>query len=130
MVERTSPRSAQVGDLLPERIVPGGPLRRLDATALLLPGRGDTTKYLEGLTQEREEFSAWSGRVALLPPDGDPLHRLLVIDRYGQVFETVEAAEADRLPSASALVEWFRFLATACPECGVLDDPRPRGYVP
>ena len=30
--------------------------------------------------------------------------------------------DAADLPDAHELAEWFRFLATACPECGVLDD--------
>ena len=29
-----------------------------------------------------------------------------------------------------ALEEWFRFLATACPECGVIDDPVAFGPTP
>jgi hypothetical protein len=28
------------------------------------------------------------------------------------------------------LEEWFKFLATMCPECGVLDDPIGRGWTP
>ena len=34
------------------------------------------------------------------------------------------------LPDAAALEEWFRFLATACPECGVIDDPVWSGPTP
>ena len=53
-----------------------------------------------------------------------------MLDRYGQVYAIHDAATTEELPDADALEEWFRFLATACPECGVLDDPIGRGWVP
>ena len=40
-----------------------------------------------------------------------------------QVYALTDADAADDLPDADALADWFRFLATACPECGVIDDP-------
>ncbi len=70
------------------------------------------------------------GRVSWLSADDSSEHAVVVVDRYGQVYEVSEASDRDGLPSADALAEWFRFLATACPECGVLDDPRPRAWVP
>ena len=63
-------------------------------------------------------------------PDGEATHRLLVVDRYGQVYAVHDEANAADLPDADALEEWFRFLATACPECGVLDDPLLAGPTP
>ncbi len=46
-----------------------------------------------------------------------------VADRWGQIFDVVDAEHADDLPGPDALQSWFRFLATQCPECGVPDVP-------
>lgn len=48
---------------------------------------------------------------------------LIIADRFGRIFDTVRAPEADALPDAGEIEEWFRFLAMQCPECGVPDDP-------
>lgn len=48
---------------------------------------------------------------------------LLVVDRYGQLYHSASAERPDQLPDASELEEWVRFLATQCPECGVIDEP-------
>lgn len=62
--------------------------------------------------------------------DGEPEHHVAIVDRYGQVYEAISARHVESLPDAEALEDWFRFLATACPECGVIDDPRERDWVP
>lgn len=123
-------RAARVGELLPDALLPGGPLRRMDAAALLLPGEQDLRRYLAALDGAAHEFAIWSGRIVTLRPDGERLHRVLIVDRYGQVYDVVETADERSLPGAGDLTQWFRFLATACPECGVIDDPLPRAYVP
>lgn len=115
------PRNARVGDLLPRSLVKRG-ARRIEATALLVPGAG-ADDYLRNLAGRSADFAAWDGAVVALDSDGSAEHRLLVVDRYGQVYAVHDAARADELPDADALEEWFRFLATACPECGVIDDP-------
>jgi hypothetical protein len=115
-------RQASVGDLLPPAVVDRRRARRLDATALLLPGRQETHAYLDSLSSRAKDFEAWDGAVAVLEPDGQPDHRLLIVDRYSQVYAIHESQDAADLPDADALEEWFRFLATACPECGVIDD--------
>jgi hypothetical protein len=48
---------------------------------------------------------------------------VLVVDRYGQIYDVVEADRPEDLPDAAELEEWTRFLATQCPECGVPDEP-------
>lgn len=123
-------RQVRTGDLLPDALLGRRPARRIDATALVLPGSGGLDGYLRSLAAAADGFAAWDGRVLTLPLDGGATHRLLVVDRYGQVYEAVDAADPAALPDAAALEEWFRFLATACPECGVIDDPRGRGFVP
>ena len=105
-------------------------VRQLDATALVIPGSRDVTPYARNLADHAEEFAAWDGRIQWLPPDGGPEHLVAVADRYGQLYEVTTASDSLALPSAHDLEEWFRFLATACPECGVLDDPRQRDWVP
>ncbi len=122
MLTATNARQAKVGDLLPPTVVDRRRARRLEATALLLPGRQHTDAYLDGLLSRATDFEAWDGAIAVLEPDGQPDHRLLIVDRYSQVYAAQEAADVADLPDADALEEWFRFLATACPECGVIDD--------
>lgn len=122
-------RAARVGDLLPPRLIERK-ARRIDAMAFLLPGTGSIADYQRALEAATADFGAWDGRIVALGNDGQPLHRLLIVDRYGQVYAALDAADAPDLPDAAALEEWFRFLATACPECGVLDDPIGRSWVP
>lgn len=71
-----------------------------------------------------------SSRPALRDPEGAARRRLdvpedrvalLVADRFGEVFLREEADEADALPEPDAVLEWLRYLATQCPECGVPD---------
>jgi hypothetical protein len=123
-------RRARVGDLLPPAFREGGRVRTIDAVAIVLSGDGSVGPYLERLRGAEAAFAAWDGRVIRLPEDGEPGQRVVVADRYGQVYAVHDADRADLLPSPNELGEWFRFLATACPECGVLDDPIGRGWVP
>ncbi len=123
-------RTARVGDILPRRLIDRPHARRLEATALLIPGSGALGEYRSSLEAGADEFSSWDGRVVVADSDGEPAHRLLVVDRYRQVYAIHDATDAAELPDAHALSEWFRFLATACPECGVLDDPLLAGPTP
>ncbi len=95
----------------------------LDAAVVLVPGTERPRTYLDELGSRAADFAAWDGRIVVTEPDGQRSHRLLVADRYNQVYAVHDAADALELPDADALEEWFRFLATACPECGVIDDP-------
>lgn len=104
--------------------------RRIEATAVIVPGQASLDAYERLLAERSGDFAAWDGRIVILEPDGRAAHRLAIIDRYGQVYAVTDAPDAVDLPDAAALEEWFRFLATACPECGVLDDPIGRGWVP
>jgi hypothetical protein len=119
-----------VGDLLPRRVVDRALARRLEATALLQPGTEPIEAYRVSLDGGAAEFAAWDGRIVVLEPDEEPTHRLLVVDRYRQVYAVHDCLDARDLPDAHALSEWFRFLATACPECGVLDDALISGPTP
>jgi hypothetical protein len=131
MPSQPSPiREARVGDHLPRRLVDRTRARRLEATAMLLPGSSPTDAYRGQLARHAADFADWDGRVTELAPDGVAQHRLLVVDRYGQVYAAHDATDANDLPDAAELTEWFRFLATACPECGVLDQPMLAGPTP
>ena len=123
-------RALRVGDRVPARLLGPMRLRRLEATALLLPGRGDLTAYRAALGWAEQSFAAWDGRLHVVEPDGEEPHRLMVVDRYRQVYAVHDALDAADLLGAHALTEWFRFLSTACPECGVLDDPLLTGPTP
>lgn len=90
---------------------------------MLVPGAERADALLADLAARADDFAAWDGRLLVTEPDGKPSHRLLIVDRYNQVYAVHESADASELPAADALEEWFRFLATACPECGVIDDP-------
>lgn len=123
-------RTARVGDQLPRRVVDRTRARRLDATAMLVPGERPLDEYRAALERHADEFGTWDGRVVVTEADGEEAHRLLIVDRYGQVYAVHDATDSASLPDADALTEWFRFLATACPECGVLDDPVFSGPTP
>ncbi len=123
-------RSARVGDLLPPSVVARTSTRVLDATAFLVPGAALTDEYVASLRERTADFHDWDGRFVAAEPDGRPMHRLAIIDRYGQVYSVTDADATGELPDAATLTDWFRFLATACPECGVIDDPIGRGWTP
>jgi hypothetical protein len=129
-MERTALRDIRVGDRVPTRLLGPQRLRRLDATALLMPGTPAPDAYLGSLTAAAGAFAAWDGRVHVADADGEATHRLLVVDRYRQVYAVHDAAEATALPGTHELTEWFRFLSTACPECGVLDEALLAGPTP
>lgn len=73
------------------------------------------------------------GRISVLSdPEGSAAERLgiasdraalIVADRYGQVYEVEQAPPGSPLPNADEIEQWTRFLATQCPECGVIDEP-------
>lgn len=48
---------------------------------------------------------------------------VLVADRYGQLYEILPAGRDHTLPTPGELEAWLQYLATQCPECGVLDQP-------
>jgi hypothetical protein len=122
-------RKARVGDLLPDALLGPRSARRNEAIALIAPASGGLDSYVARLEAHRADFAGWDGRLVVMAPTGASVHRMLIADRYGQVYAVHQGA-VDDLPDAAALTEWFRFLATACPECGVLDDPIGRGWVP
>ena len=130
VAETSIARIARVGDILPRRLVDRVHARRLEATVLLIPGAGPLEAYRSELNAAATDFADWDGQVIIADADGEPTHRLLVVDRYRQVYAVHEATDAADLPDARALTEWFRFLATACPECGVLDEAVLTGPTP
>jgi hypothetical protein len=122
-------RDARVGDLV-KAAGAGRVARGLEATAIVVPGTAGLGAYADGVERRRADFAAWDGRVVVLAGDGEPEHLVAIVDRYGQVYDKTSARDVESLPDPDALEEWFKFLAIACPECGVIDDPRERDWVP
>ena len=122
-------REARVGDLV-KAAGAGRVARGLEATAIIVPGASGLGAYADGIESRGADFADWDGRVVVLPGDGEPEHLVAIVDRYGQVYEKTSTPNVASLPDPDALEEWFKFLATACPECGVIDDPRERDWVP
>jgi len=106
--------------------------------------------YAESLAAARERLRAWYGRPLLVTGagGGSPLRRphlpvlndregslrsrsgaggkagaLVVADRWGQIYLLTATEQAGDLPAIDALEEWVKYLATQCPECGVIDEP-------
>jgi hypothetical protein len=123
-------RDARVGDILPSALAGRTRPRRIDATAILQPGVGPIETYVAALAAGRGDFGSWDGAISVLEPDGGAEHRLVIADRYRQVYAVHDAGDTAGLPDADALTEWFRFLSTACPECGVIDEPLLTGPTP
>jgi hypothetical protein len=50
-------------------------------------------------------------------------YALIIADRWGVVYFAQETTNFGDLPSAAEVEQWLRYLATQCPECGVIDEP-------
>lgn len=51
---------------------------------------------------------------------------LFIADRWGEVYHSVLAPSESALPAPppdGMIMQWLRYLATQCPECGVPDEP-------
>ena len=65
----------------------------------------------------------------VLAADGGPNHRLHIVDRYRRSTPSTMKPMPHAFPTPM-LSRNVRFLATACPECGVIDDPTAGGPTP
>jgi hypothetical protein len=102
--------------------------------------------YARELGKARSAFASWDGRVIIARPDvpgepaepggpqepggpAEPAHgvptipdrfggapRIIVADRFGDIFHVDDGGTGHRLPEPRALEDWLRFLATQCPE--------------
>lgn len=96
--------------------------------------------YLKSLTPLSGEFEAWDARLLVIVPEplseaqdvaapfakvlSDEGHRfagtgaafVLVADRYGQIFESMDAGSTHDLGSPAELAEWLKYIGTLCPE--------------
>jgi len=97
-------------------------------------------QYLGSLARLSPEFDVWDARLLVIVPApmaearslrmpfgkvlsdeneclADPASAsVLVIDRYGQIFDAARAGPSHELPSARELEEWLKYLGTLCPE--------------
>lgn len=124
-----------------------------ESVALVFPHAGcaECRAYVDGLLRSLDSFRRWDARLIVVLPseDGgsDELRlasgasivrdaddelwphvgkgsvAVIVADPWGAVYEVVRDADGHHLPIAHEIVEWLRFIATQCPECGVPDTP-------
>ena len=101
--------------------------------------------YITTIEQHAAEISDWYARVLLvteheqahtmlpnaraapeawyelaMPPEDSAL---IIADRWGEIYFAQHTRTFTDLPTAKEIEEWTRFLATQCPECGVIDEP-------
>lgn len=140
---RAHTREATVMLLLPVRTGPlPSPLRRLlaaeremrrwDGRLVVVVAEEDEESVVRML---REEVADSPPSTVLADPSGDLRQHfglatdgvaLLIADRWGQIYHAAEASpggEHGALPGPDGVVEWLKYLATQCPECGVPDEP-------
>ena len=48
---------------------------------------------------------------------------ILIADRWGEIYHGARGESPEALPAAEEITNWFVYLATQCPECGVPDHP-------
>lgn len=123
----------------------------LTAVFLGSDDREGDREYLQALAAAVPDFKAWDGRLIVVMPGGeaegarrgadsltlvtetngeaehcgvrDGEDAVIIADRWGQIYHIARGEGADALPNTSQIEEWFRFIDTQCPECGVPDEP-------
>jgi hypothetical protein len=111
-----------------------------DALVLVLLPRDSSAwaGYVAALDDAAADIRHWYARIVVAPAGAasgvlglDPRSAaLLIVDRYGQVYHVAEAGEDGQLPDVAEIEQWTRFLATQCPECGVIDEPGQGEWAP
>lgn len=101
-----------------------GPMEEADARPLVVvrdspqAAREWATELQEGTLLLADPGGAWAGTVGpLFAVERDAVF-LLVLDRYLAPRAISSASEAGGLVGPVAAIEWLRFLALECPECG------------
>jgi hypothetical protein len=105
----------------------------VDAAASILVWDARLVLVVAGdMRDARELHETTGGRVPVVA-DTDGLARahfdsdtglavLVIADRYGQIY-SLHIDACDALLAPAEIEEWVKFLATQCPECGVIDEP-------
>ncbi|MGH7462112.1 MAG: hypothetical protein ACREMA_13960 [Longimicrobiales bacterium] len=119
-----------------------GALALLFVRTPLLPA---ARAYIESWEQKRTDLMFWLGRPILIsdgelpggqlttamapasawealgigPHDG----ALIITDRWSVIYVARSTRTFSDLPPVTEVEEWLRYLATQCPECGVIDEP-------
>jgi hypothetical protein len=90
---------------------------------VVVPGSRDEVRALAVLTEGKiATLADPEGRAAAalgVPPSRAVL---IVADRWGEVYHVEEVAQPEELSPVAEIEEWAKFLATQCPECGVIDE--------
>jgi hypothetical protein len=80
---------------------------------------GEFVDYATRLVRRQAEFSAEEAGVVMTraPITGVPRPGVVIADRWGEIYSVVNARSAPELPTVEDLLEWFRYIRHACPEC-------------
>jgi hypothetical protein len=103
VVPRLEPSSGESGQGLPS----AGPELDTDGT-----DRSAPIHLVTQPTGEAEHCGVRGGEDAVL-----------IADRWGQIYHGARGEAPDALPTPAEIEEWLQFIATQCPECGVIDEP-------
>jgi hypothetical protein len=80
---------------------------------------GEFVDYATRLVRRQAEFSAEEAGVVMTraPITGVPRPGVVIADRWGEIYSVVNARSAPEWPTVEDLLEWFRYIRHACPEC-------------
>jgi len=88
---------------------------------LSLPDRepGEFVDYAARLVQRQAEFTGEHTALVVTRAGiaGVPRPGVVIADRWGEIYSVVTARSAPELPTVEDLLEWFRYIQHACPEC-------------
>ena len=75
--------------------------------------------YEAALEARREDLAALETKCVVTTEDVPGALRpgVLIADRWGEVYFSVEARDASDLPGADELLDWLRYVQHECPEC-------------
>ncbi len=91
---------------------------------VVISGELEVARALQEQTQNKLAVLADAEREAHRRIGVNAAHAgLLIVDRYGQIYDVIEAELPEELPGPDEIEEWTKYLATQCPECGVIDEP-------
>jgi hypothetical protein len=130
--------SLQVGGFIPDMDVRSTAAPQTTIVVTLHSATcGACIDYVNQIASASSEFDVWDGRLVIaVLHDSESLRlqfgtvwsdtkgllasndaaRVIVADRYGQIFYVCDAAEGHAFPSVRQLEEWLKFLGTLCPE--------------
>jgi hypothetical protein len=94
-------------------------LRNLLLLSLPDDDGGEFVEYATRLAQRQAEFTTEQTALVVTRAGiaGVPRPGVVIADRWGEIYSVVDARTAPELPTVDDLLEWFRYIQHACPEC-------------